>query len=90
MKALKFLAAACFLGGMVYMCVWHRVQILKAGYEIARLEERREELVKERRMLRLEHGRASSFNGVQVGAAEFGSPLLEGADFVEVVFPLGD
>lgn len=87
MKALRFLLAACFLGAVVYLHVWQRVQILKHGYEIARLEDEMEELMKERRLLRLEHGRASSLNRVSVASPEFGGRAFEGAGFVEVVFP---
>ncbi len=88
MKALKFLLITACLSAVVYLNVWQRVQILRLGYEIAGQEARREHLLKERRLLRLEHSRASAFERFSDSVPdEFNDSVFESMDIVDIVIP---
>lgn len=88
MKALKFLLITACLSGIVYLNVWQRVQILRLGYEIAGQEARKEHLLKERRLLRLEHSRASAFDGLSGSVPdEFSDSVFESMNIVDIVIP---
>lgn len=88
MKAFAGVALAVCLLCVVYLHVWQRVQIIKLGYEIAEKETIIEELVKERRLLRLEYSRISSFeriSGKQAG--DMWNSASCGIEIVDVLVP---
>jgi hypothetical protein len=89
-KALKILILGACFGGVIYLNVWQRVEILKAGYEIARQEKKKEELLKERRLLRLEYSRVSAFDRMSGSARdEFSDSVFESMEIVDVLMPRG-
>ncbi len=88
MRVLGGFLITVFLAGMVYFHVWQRVQVLKLGYEIARHEEQKEELMKQRRLLRLELSRIGSIERMGGAASrEFGRSQLDSIEVVELVMP---
>ncbi len=88
MRIVKFLVLCACLAGIVYLNVWQRVQILRLGYDIARQEDLKEQLLKERRLLRLEYSRVSAFDRLS-GAApdEFKRPVFESMEIIDVIVP---
>ena len=88
MKVLGGFLITIFLAAMVYSHVWQRVQIIKLGYEIARQEEQKEELMKQRRLLRLEYSRIGSVERLGGAASrEFARSQLGNIEVVELVMP---
>ncbi len=88
MRVIRLLISAACLAGIVYLHVWQRVQILKLGYEIARMEEKNEQLAKERRLLRLEYSRASSVDRLSGDTRdEFRNSISERTEIVDVLVP---
>lgn len=88
MKAIKLLLVTACLSGIVYLNVWQRVQIIRLGYEIAGQEARKEQLLKERRLLRLEHSRASALDRLPDSVPDdFSGSAFESMNIVDIVVP---
>jgi len=88
MKSLKSMFIIFCLAGIVFLCVWQRVEAIRLGYIIAGAETRLEESEKENRLLRLELSRT-------VSAGQAGDDLPEGfkmslpgsIEIIEVLMP---
>ena len=88
MRIIKFLFLIACLGGIVYLHVWQRVQIIRLGYDIAANEDRREQLLSERRLLKLEYSRVSALQRFSGDAPDgFSGSTFESMEVVDVLVP---
>ncbi len=88
MKSLKSVFIIFYLAGIVFLCVWQRVETTRLGYIIAGAETRLEESEKENRLLRLELSRTVSAGQMGDGLPEGFKMSLPGSiEIIEVVAP---
>lgn len=88
MKNARILAAVFYIAGIVFLCVWQRVEIVRLGYIIVRAETRLEQVRKENRLLRLEYSRAASPENFDESLFEkFRISPPEGVEIIEVLLP---